>query len=142
MKLGDDLRDSILQDAFTGKKTKQKETDKSIIANIKIIEKNENREIKISFDEKFLSKIPENWCYVLLGDLLEIARGGSPRPIKSFLTEEKDGINWIKIGDTDVKGKYIYSTAQKIRKEGIQRSRFVKEGDFLLTNSKQHFLPK
>ena len=135
MKLGEDLRDSILQDAFVGKITKQKENDKSIIDKINEISKKENKTIKTSFDEKFLSVIPNNWCYVLLGDILEIARGGSPRPIKSFLTDSNDGVNWIKIGDTDIKGKYIYSTAQKIRKEGMQKSRFVKEGDFLLTNS-------
>ena len=39
--------------------------------------------------------------------LLVIERGGSPRPIKSYLTDSKDGINWIKIGDTDKGGKYI-----------------------------------
>jgi type I restriction enzyme S subunit len=39
-----------------------------------------------------------------LGDVIEIARGGSPRPIKSFITTEDDGVNWIKIGDTEQGG--------------------------------------
>jgi len=44
-------------------------------------------------------------------------------------------VNWIKIGDTEEGGKYVYSTSQKITPEGAMQSRFVKEGDFILTNS-------
>ncbi|EHE04976.1 type I restriction-modification system, S subunit [Streptococcus pneumoniae GA16833] len=39
--------------------------------------------------------------------MVEIVRGGSPRPIKDYLTSEVDGINWIKIGDTEKGEKYI-----------------------------------
>ena len=70
-----------------------------------------------------------------MGDLLEIARGGSPRPIKEFLTTAADGVNWIKIGDTEKGGKYINSTKEKIKPTGVSKSRFVHKGDFLLTNS-------
>ena len=79
--------------------------------------------------------IPDNWVWVRLGTCLEIARGGSPRPIKDYLTDTPNGINWIKIGDTDKGGKYINSTKEKIRPEGVSKSRFVHKGDFLLTNS-------
>lgn len=70
-----------------------------------------------------------------LGDVIEIARGGSPRPIKSFITTEDDGVNWIKIGDTKQGGKYISTTKEKIKPSGVSRSRYVKENDFLLSNS-------
>ena len=70
-----------------------------------------------------------------LGDVLSIARGGSPRPIKLFITEDADGINWIKIGDAAEGGKYIENTGQKIKPSGISRSRYVQSGDFLLSNS-------
>ena len=70
-----------------------------------------------------------------LGDVLIIERGGSPRPIKDFLTDSKDGINWIKIGDTEKGGKYINHTAEKIIPEGLKKSRKVYAGDFLLSNS-------
>ena len=66
---------------------------------------------------------------------MEIARGGSPRPIQNFLTDDPNGINWIKIGDTSKTGKYINSTKEKIIPEGMKKSRFVHKGDFLLTNS-------
>ena len=75
------------------------------------------------------------WENVKLGDVAEVARGGSPRPIKEYITTSSDGINWIKIGDTDKGSKYINSCKEKIIKEGIRRSRMIHKGDFLLTNS-------
>ena len=72
---------------------------------------------------------------VRLGKVLEVARGGSPRPIKEYLTTDNTGVNWIKIGDTEKGGKYINSTKEKIKQSGISKSRFVHKGDFLLTNS-------
>ena len=86
-------------------------------------------------DDELLFEIPDSWEWVRLGTVLEIARGGSPRPIQQYLTTEPDGINWIKIGDTDKGGKYIYKTKEKIRPEGVAKSRMVHSGDFLLTNS-------
>ena len=80
-------------------------------------------------------EVPENWIWRNLGEVNNIARGGSPRPIKDYLTTSEDGINWIKIGDTEKCGKYIYSTQEKIIKDGIKHSRFVNVDDFLLTNS-------
>ena len=43
-------------------------------------------------------KIPNSWEWCRLGTVNEIARGGSPRPIKDYLTNDVSGINWIKIG--------------------------------------------
>ena len=80
-------------------------------------------------------EIPNSWCWSRLGDINNIARGGSPRPIKDYLTDDKNGINWIKIGDTTREGKYIDSVKEKIRPEGMKKSRFVHKGAFLLTNS-------
>ena len=82
-------------------------------------------------------EIPNSWCWSRLGDINNIARGGSPRPIKDYLTDDKNGINWIKIGDTTREGKYIDSVKEKIRPEGMKKSRFVHKGDFLLTNCKK-----
>lgn len=76
-----------------------------------------------------------SWEMVDLKDIFNIARGGSPRPIQDFITEKKDGINWIMIGDTGENAKYINSTKKKIKKEGVSKSRRVYKGDFLLTNS-------
>ena len=77
----------------------------------------------------------EGWEYKKIADVCKIERGGSPRPIKKYLTNDDNGINWIKIGDTDPQGKYIYSTAEKIIPEGLKKSRWVDVDDFLLSNS-------
>ena len=74
------------------------------------------------------------WKEVRLGDVASINRGGSPRPIEKYLTKG-DGYNWIKIGDVGVNAKYITNTEEKIVKEGLSKTRFVKSGDFILSNS-------
>ncbi|WP_438848174.1 restriction endonuclease subunit S [Anaerocaecibacter muris] len=79
----------------------------------------------------FNGKIPTK----RFGELARIVRGASPRPIHAFITEKSDGINWIKIGDVKVGNKYITETKEKINKIGASKSRIVKEGDFLLSNS-------
>ena len=61
-------------------------------------------------------------------------RGGSPRPIDDYITDSPNGINWIKIGDTN-DSMFITQTAQKIKPEGMKKSRYVQPGDFLLSNS-------
>jgi type I restriction enzyme M protein len=72
---------------------------------------------------------------VRLGDVTEIVRGASPRPINEYITQEKNGINWIKIGDTELGSKYVTKTKQKITIEGAKKSRLAKIGDFILSNS-------
>jgi len=73
------------------------------------------------------------WKTVTLGGIFDIARGGSPRPIDKFITDDPDGVNWIMISDAT--SKYITSTKKRIIKEGMKKSREVHPGDFLLTNS-------
>ncbi len=83
----------------------------------------------------------EGWVDRTLDQVCIVERGSSPRPIKNFFTTADDGVNWIKIGDTEEGGKYVYSTGQKITPEGAKQSRFVKEGDFILTNSMSYGRP-
>jgi type I restriction enzyme S subunit len=87
------------------------------------------------YKESEIGMIPESWDYLRLDRVFSIARGGSPRPISEYLTESSDGYNWIKIGDTQNVEKYIYSTKQRIKKEGLKKSLLVKEDDFILSNS-------
>ncbi len=77
----------------------------------------------------------EGWSYKKLGEVCEIERGGSPRPIQQYITDDEDGLNWIKIGDAVDGSKYINSTKEKIIKEGLKKTRFVHKGDFILSNS-------
>ena len=82
-----------------------------------------------------------SWQVKKLGEIFNIVRGGSPRPIKSFLTDDENGVNWIKIGDVGVGSKYITQTKQKIHKDGLRQSREIKIGDLLLTNSMSYGRP-
>lgn len=138
-----ELKNSILQLAIQGKLVEQRSeegTATSSLSHIKVTNRVDGQRIKeknvtaFSDDDKPFD-IPNNWEWVKLGSICTIARGGSPRPIKDFITEEENGVNWIKIGDTDKNGKYIYKTAEKIKPSGVSKSRMVHSGDFLLTNS-------
>ena len=146
MGIASDLRQSVLQAAMQGKLTTQKAEDgdaRDLLREIRaekeklVKEKKGKKEKPLApiTDEEIPFDIPENWVWIRLGNYTEIARGGSPRPINNYLTTGKDGINWIKIGDTDKNGKYISKTAEKIIREGITKSRYVKKGSFLLSNS-------
>ena len=77
----------------------------------------------------------DKWSKKKLGEVCVIERGGSPRPIDAFLTDTEDGVNWIKIGDATSGSKYITSTKEKIKPEGVRKSRMVYKGDFILSNS-------
>ncbi|MBM7153127.1 restriction endonuclease subunit S [Streptococcus suis] len=78
---------------------------------------------------------------VELGAIATVQRGASPRPISSYLTGDKDGIPWIKIGDTLSNSKYITSAEQKISQVGAKKSRLLKKGDFILSNSMSYGRP-
>lgn len=86
---------------------------------------------KISY---LMTKLPQGWKWKSLGEIFNIERGSSPRPIKEFLTDKEDGINWIKIGDIKNQ-KYLYKTEEKIIQEGLKKSKLVIEGDLLVSNS-------
>ena len=141
------LKKSILQQAIQGKLVPQDLTDEPASVLLAQIRKEKEQLLKTGklkkkdlettpvTDEEKPFDIPESWEWVRLNSLALVARGGSPRPIKDYITESPNGVNWIKIGDTEKGGKYINSCAEKIKPEGVQRSRMVHPGDFLLTNS-------
>ena len=77
----------------------------------------------------------EDWEQRKLGEVVVIERGGSPRPIEKYITESNDGLNWIKIGDAPIQGRYITKTSEKIKKSGLSKTRQVFPGDLILSNS-------
>ncbi|EPH5448522.1 restriction endonuclease subunit S [Campylobacter coli] len=90
--------------------------------------------IKIFRLQNKMINLLQGWEWKSLGEIFNIERGGSPRPIKEFLTDKEDGINWIKIGDIKNQ-KYLYKTEEKIIQEGLKKSKLVIEGDLLVSNS-------
>ncbi|OGV31337.1 MAG: hypothetical protein A2020_11430 [Lentisphaerae bacterium GWF2_45_14] len=87
---------------------------------------------KLRFPE--FRNAPE-WEVKTLGNISGVVRGGSPRPIDGFLTADKCGLNWLKIGDVDKEAKYVTNTKEKVRKEALSKTREVNPGDLILSNS-------
>ncbi|MCA3624594.1 MAG: restriction endonuclease subunit S [Methylobacterium sp.] len=139
------LRRFILDLAVRGKLVPQDAKDEPASELLKRIAKEKARLVKEggfnSLEESVEPSkaepfaIPSSWAWCLLDDIAGIARGGSPRPIKSFLTEDPQGIPWIKIGDSTRGTIYIDTTEERIKPEGLSRSRLVVPGDLLLSNS-------
>ena len=72
------------------------------------------------------------WPGKKLGELCEIVRGGSPRPIEKYLGGT---IPWIKIGDaTDGDDFYLRSTHEFITEAGLAKTRMVEPGSVIFAN--------
>lgn len=84
---------------------------------------------------RFQSPLAITWEQRKFSELVQIERGGSPRPIDDFITDAPNGLNWVKIGDAPTQGNYITKTAEKIRPEGLSKTREVHPGDLILSNS-------
>ena len=87
---------------------------------------------KLRFPE-FLNA-PE-WKAKRLEDFAVIVRGGSPRPIDEYLTNEVNGLNWLKIGDIDKESKYVTYTQEKVISAALSKTRVVNPDDLILSNS-------
>ena len=140
------LCQTILNLAVRGKLVEQDPNDEPAAELLKRIAKEKTQLVKVGKfntldsdlprdEASFLFSVPSNWAWCYLDDLAAIARGGSPRPIKSYLTDDPDGIPWIKIGDSLRGHIYIDGTEQRVRPEGLAKSRLVFPGDLLLSNS-------
>ena len=81
------------------------------------------------------------WQRKLFKEILRLDRGSSPRPIVNFITEDSDGVNWIKIGDTKNDTSYITATKEKISLEGAKKSRKVSAGEIIVSNSMSYGKP-
>ena len=145
----DRLKALILQYAIEGKLVKQDSNDEpasvllerikaekeKLIKEGKIKRDKNEADIIIGDDKNYYGDLPKTWLIIKIGQVLDVYRGGSPRPIESFLTTKQGGINWVKIGDTIQGDKYIVSCKQKIIKDGLSKTRLIQPGDLLLTNS-------
>ena len=92
---------------------------------------------------KIVGVITENKVEIkTLGEICIINRGASPRPISKYITTNyENSIPWIKIGDTLLGSKCILGTKERITLEGAKKSRVLKKGDFILSNSMSYGRP-
>lgn len=74
----------------------------------------------------------KSWKTNKLGELSEIVRGGSPRPISNYLGGD---IPWIKIGDaTEGDDIYLSKTKEYITSDGLSKTRYIPEGSLIFAN--------
>lgn len=113
---------------------------------VSILDKMEELEAELEAELDYRSRQYSYYAHVLLesddsvprvklGDVATIVRGASPRPIQSFFCSAEVGVPWIKIGDVPAGGKYITGTSQYVTSAGAAKSRRVRPGDFVLSNS-------
>ena len=74
----------------------------------------------------------KGWDVKKIGNLCDVYRGGSPRPIEKFLGGT---IPWIKIGDA-TKGDdiYLHQTKEHIIEEGLKKTRYIHSGSLIFAN--------
>lgn len=72
---------------------------------------------------------------IRIGNVADIGRGSSPRPITDKKFFENGEIPWIKIADATASGKYIYITKEYVNDVGASYSRKMKPGTLILSAS-------
>src|SRR5690349_7604103 len=86
--------------------------------------------------------LPDRWEWVTVAHLSEVVRGASPRP-KGDPKYFGGSIPWIMISDiTRQPGKYLSATRETVTDEGAARSRLIKKGSLILSNSGSVCIPK
>ena len=91
--------------------------------------------------EPFNRQVPKTWINGVLGDFVEIKRGGSPRPIQDFLSDS--GFHWLKISDaTGISSPFINEIKEYIIEAGLKKTVYLKSGSLVLSNSATPGLPK
>ena len=75
----------------------------------------------------------------LLGNICEIGRGSSPRPINDMRYFEAGTIPWIKIADATKSEKYLYETKEHVNEYGASFSRIMPKGSLIFSASGDPF---
>ncbi len=79
------------------------------------------------------SSFPSDWQVLTFGDISNVKRGASPRPISSPRWFSDSGTGWIRIADVTRSKKYLRETEQYLSEEGISKSVLVKPGDLIMS---------
>ena len=81
------------------------------------------------------------WESKKIGDIVDVRRGASPRPIHKYLAT--NGVPWVKIADaTSDNSRYIWRTNEYIANEGVDKSVQVEPETLIVSNSATPGLPK
>ncbi len=78
--------------------------------------------------------IPEDWEVCRIGDIANVTRGASPRPIDSPIWfDDSSLVGWVRISDVTRSSKFLEETTQKLSMLGIKQSRFVKQNSLIMS---------
>lgn len=75
------------------------------------------------------------WPTKKLGELADICRGSSPRPICDTRYFEGGTVPWVKIADATKSGKFLYETKEHVNDYGASFSRRLPPGTILVAAS-------
>ena len=75
------------------------------------------------------------WPTKELGELTDICRGSSPRPIADTRYFDGGTVPWVKIADATKSGKFLYETKQHVNDFGASFSRRLPPGTILVAAS-------
>ncbi len=91
-------------------------------------------EMKVGYKQTDIGVIPEDWDTPFMGDLAQIQRGASPRPISSPIWfDDKSSVGWLRISDVSKSKKYLKETTQHLSEAGIANSRYVAEQNLVMS---------
>ena len=86
-------------------------------------------------DEEIPFDVPNGWEWCRIVSLADVVRGGSPRPAGSPIFYD-GSIPFLKVADlTRESSIYVKSFSSTIKEAGLSKTRLVKAGTLLLTNS-------
>lgn len=81
------------------------------------------------------------WKNKKIGDIVDVRRGSSPRPIHKYLAT--NGVPWVKIADaTSDNSRYIWRTSEYITNDGVEKSVQIEPETLIVSNSATPGLPK
>ena len=93
------------------------------------------------FRQWFVEGAKEEWEVVPFGQLVQVKRGGSPRPIQEYLSES--GLRWLKISDaTNNNSPYILEIKEHIIESGLKKTVYLQSGSLVVSNSATPGIPK
>ena len=76
----------------------------------------------------------DGWVVKKLGEVCEIKRGASPRPIESPIWfENNSNTGWLRISDVSSANKYLVNTTQQLSLLGVKNSRFIPKNNLIMS---------
>ncbi|MDD4036104.1 MAG: restriction endonuclease subunit S [Bacilli bacterium] len=78
--------------------------------------------------------IPEDWEVKKLGEIANVLRGASPRPINdSRWFDDESYVGWVRISDVSKSNKVLVKTEQYLSSKGIEKSRLVYKNNIIMS---------